>query len=222
MFSKLEAGGDIHAVVLAGRGNVFCAGADLSWMRESATYTHEQNLADAQALAAMLATINACELPVIARVQRAAFGGAIGLLACCDTVICTDDCRFAFSEVRLGISPATIAPYVIAKTGPGPARDLFLSGERFDAPRALQAGLVHRSVVTDELDEAIEAKLGELALAGPQAIKATKQLILRLGLSVDSAVQSETAELIARLRVSEEGQEGLTAFLEKRRPGWTD
>jgi len=210
-----------RAVVLGGRGKVFCAGADLNWMREMAAYSAAQNEADALALAEMLEAIDACPLPVIARVQRAAFGGANGLLACCDSVIVSEDTVFAFSEVRLGISPATIAPYVIAKIGAAGARDLFLSGEVFSAEQALRMGLVHQIVTPEDLDSAVEAKLGELLKAGPQAARETKQLIRSISGAVSSERRVQTSQLIARLRVFPEGQEGLGAFLEKRNPSWS-
>jgi methylglutaconyl-CoA hydratase len=207
-------------VLLGGRGKVFCAGADLNWMRAMAAYSEEQNLADALALADMLEAVDSCPWPVVARVQRAAFGGALGLLACCDSVICGDDALFAFSEVRLGISPATISPYVVAKIGASGARDLFLSGEKFNADRALRIGLVHQVAPADRLDKAVDSKLGELLRAGPQAAMETKKLVRSLTATVDSELRHTTAALIARLRVSAEGQEGLGAFLEKTKPGW--
>lgn len=207
-------------VILGGRGKAFCAGADLNWMHEMAGYTEEQNNADALALANMLEAIDSCPVPVVGRVHRAAFGGAIGLLACCDSVVCTSDTRFAFSEVRLGISPATISPYVIAKIGAAGARDLFLSGEQFDAERALRIGLVHQLVEPDVLDAAVEHKASELLKAGPHAAIETKALIKSLTKLTNDELRCQTAELIARLRVSAEGQEGLGAFLEKRFPSW--
>jgi len=209
-----------RAALLEGSGKVFCAGADLGWMQESAAYPREYNLRDAHALAAMLSAVDNTEIPLLARVQRAAYGGALGLLACCDSVICTADCTFAFSEVRLGISRATIAPYVIRRIGVSHARDLFLSGERFDAERALRIGLVHQVVAPGELDAAVTAKLAELKQAGPRAAIATKQLIKRIDGGFTDELLSDTAALIADLRVSDEGQEGLSAFLEKRPPKW--
>jgi methylglutaconyl-CoA hydratase len=199
---------------------VFCAGADLNWMHEMAGYTEEQNNADALALADMLNAIDSCPVPVVGRVHRAAFGGAIGLLACCDSVICTSDTRFAFSEVRLGISPATISPFVISKIGAAGARDLFLSGEQFDAERAMRAGLVSQVVETDDLDSAVERKIAELLKAGPQAAIETKALVKSMTKIANEELRIKTASLIARLRVSSEGQEGLGAFLQKRSPSW--
>ena len=221
-FRSISAGGSIRAVVLGGRGGVFCAGADLNWMRETADYDEQENYADALRLADMLAAVHNCPCPVVCRVQKAAMGGALGLMACCDSVICTDNSVLAFSEVRLGISPATIAPYVIAKIGVSHARDLFLSGQRFSARHALNIGLVHRLTPPEQLDEAVGDKLSELLLAGPRAASATKSLLLDLAGAHTPQVREQTAQLIAALRTSEEGQEGLRAFLEKNRPAWQE
>jgi len=219
-FDEIKEDTTIRAIVLAGVGKAFCAGADLNWMREMANYTHGENFADARDLAGMLSAIDTCPVPVVARVQRAAFGGALGLIACCDSVVASDDCVFAFSEVRLGISPATIAPFVIAKVGASNARDLFLSGERFNVQRALRMGLVHTVVSTDELDHAVQSKLDELLMAAPEATIRTKRLVLHLSSLSNIDTTRITAELIARLRAAPEGQEGLSAFLEKRKPYW--
>lgn len=210
----------VRAVVLGGNGPVFCSGADLAWMRSAALLTQEQNYAEAQQLAAMLAALQACPCPVVCRVHRAAIGGALGLMACCDTVICTSDTKFAFSEVRVGIIPATIAPYVVAKIGISNARDLFLSGERFSVDRAFAMGLVHAIVHPDELDEVVEAKVDELLMAAPLAARSVKSLLAAMHPAVTSALQEQTARLIAELRVAPEGQEGLAAFLEQRPPSW--
>jgi methylglutaconyl-CoA hydratase len=165
--SDLSSATDVRCVVIGGRGNVFCAGADLAWMKEMAAYSAQENLDDARRLALMLRELDSCIKPVIARVQRAAFVGALGIMACCDAVICTDDCVFSFSEVRLGISPATIAPYVVAKTGAGFAREVMLSGKRFDARRAYEAGWRHRWFLQQSgrrcPGEIIELQAGPLA-----------------------------------------------------------
>ncbi|MBN2083012.1 enoyl-CoA hydratase/isomerase family protein [bacterium] len=219
-FRAIEPDTALRAVVLAGRGKVFCAGADLNWMQEMARYTQQQNLADALDLADMLAAIDACPVPLVARVQKAAFGGALGLIACCDSVIATADSRFAFSEVRLGISPATIAPYVFNKIGAAGTRDLFLSGEVFSADQALRCSLIHALVEESDLDAALNAKLADLLKAGPVAARRTKQLIKLLSGRVSGDLRQQTAELIAELRTSKEGQEGLGAFLAKRDPNW--
>ena len=220
VFSSIPA--DARVAILGGRGEVFCAGADLQYMKRLGEMGREENMQDARALADMLAAVNACPVPLVGRMQKAAFGGAIGLLACCDSVICTDDSTFAFSEVRLGISPATVAPYVIAKIGESAARDLFLSGEKWDAQRALAMGLVHQVAPPEELDAAVDAKVRELLKAGPQAARATKRLIREVAGSVAAELREATARLIADLRSSAEGREGLSAFIQKRKPSWMD
>jgi len=220
VFSDVPA--SARVAMLGGRGEVFCAGADLDYMKQLGQMSHEENVRDALALADMLAAVNACPIPLVGRMQKAAFGGAIGLLACCDSVVCTEDAVFAFSEVRLGITPATISPYVIAKVGESAARDLFLSGERWDAERALAIGLVHRVVPPDKLDTAVQEKVKELLCAGPEAARATKRLIREVAGSVAAEQREATARLIADLRGSDEGRQGLSAFLEKRKPSWMD
>lgn len=204
--------GDARAVVLAGEGASFSAGADVEWMRASADLSFEENVEDALRLRRLLDAIDSCPAPVVARVQGHALGGGCGLVACADVVVAADDAIFGFSEVKLGIVPAVISPFALAKIGPGPARRYFVTGERFDAWTALWMGLV--SEVTDDLDGAIEDVLAELASAGPEAARAAKELA-RAPLSAD-----ETARRIAERRASAEGQEGLRAFLEKRRPAW--
>jgi methylglutaconyl-CoA hydratase len=206
--------GDARAVVLAGEGASFSAGADVEWMRSSVDLSYDENVADALRLRAMLDAIDDCPAPVVARVQGHALGGGCGLVACADNVIAARDAVFAFSEVKLGIVPAVISPFALAKIGPSAARRYFASGERFDAETALRIGLVHE--VTDDLDAAVARAVGELLGAGPAAARAAKQLA-RAPLTAD-----ETARRIAEHRTSAEGQEGLRAFLEKRPPGWRD
>jgi methylglutaconyl-CoA hydratase len=205
--------GDVRAVVLTGDGPSFSAGADVEWMRSSVELSHEENVADALRLRAMLDAIDGCPAPVVAGVQGHALGGGCGLVACCDIVVAEHGTQFAFSEVKLGIVPAVISPFALAKIGPGAARRYFVTGERFSADVALRIGLVHE--VTDDLAAAVDRVLGELLTAGPEATRAAKQLA-RAPLSAH-----ETAERIAAHRASAEGQEGLRAFLEKRAPGWT-
>jgi methylglutaconyl-CoA hydratase len=219
-FGAIGAGGDTRVVVLGGRGPVFCSGADLHWMQEMVRYSEAENQADALRLAQMLAALDGCACPVLGRVQKAAFGGALGLLACCDSVIATSDAQFGFPEVRLGIAPATIAPYVVSKIGVSNARDLFLSGETFGAEHARRIGLVHQVVEPADLDAAVSAKLTELLKAGPLAAAETKKLIRQVSGADLAAYQESTARLIAALRVSEEGQDGLKAALDKRKPSW--
>ena len=204
--------GDARAVVLAGEGKSFSAGADVEWMRSSVDLSYEENVEDALRLRRMLEAIDGCPAPVVARVQGHALGGGCGLVACADVVISEDDALFAFSEVKLGIVPAVISPFALAKIGPGPARRYFVTGERFDAWTALWIGLVHE--VTVDLDRAVDDVLGELLTAGPEAARAAKELA-RAPLDAE-----ETARRIADRRTSAEGQEGLRAFLEKRPPSW--
>ena len=204
--------GDVRAVVLSGDGPSFSAGADVEWMRSSADLTYEENIADALRLRAMLDAIDGCPAPVVARVQGHALGGGCGLVACSDVVIAEPSAVFAFSEVKLGIVPAVISPFALAKIGPSAARRWFVTGERFAADVALRIGLVHE--LADELDAAVDAVLSELRSAGPEAARTAKALARA------PRTAEETAQLIAAHRTSAEGQEGLRAFLEKRAPGW--
>jgi methylglutaconyl-CoA hydratase len=204
--------GDARAVLLAGDGPSFSAGADVEWMRSSVELSYDENVADALRLRAMLDAIDSCPAPVVARVQGHALGGGCGLVACCDVVVAAPVTQFAFSEVKLGIVPAVISPFALAKIGPSAARRYFVTGERFTADAALHIGLVHE--VSDDLDGAVDRIVGELLSAGPAATRGAKELARRV-----HAAQ-ETAERIAAHRTSGEGQEGLRAFLEKRAPSW--
>jgi len=204
--------GDACAVLLSGEGPSFSAGADVEWMRSSVDLSFDENVADALRLRAMLDAIDGCPAPVVARIQGHALGGGCGLAACCDIVIAEPAAQFAFSEVKLGIVPAVISPFALAKIGPGAARRWFVTGERFMAETALRIGLIHE--VAADLDAAVDAVLGELLTAGPEAARAAKQLA-RAPQTTD-----ETARRIAELRTSAEGQEGLRAFLEKRPAAW--
>lgn len=206
--------GDARAVLLAGEGPSFSAGADIEWMRASVELSREENVADALRLLRLLESIDTCPAPVVARVHGHAFGGAGGLVAAADIALAADDALFAFTEVKLGIIPAVISPFVLGRIGPGQARRYFLTGERFDAQTALRIGLVHE--VAADVDAACERVLGELAAAGPEAVRAGKRLVL------DAPLGDETAQRIAERRASAEGQEGLRAFLEKRRPAWRE
>lgn len=211
----------LRAVVLSGDGPTFSAGADLEWMRAAMTLGVEENERDAADMQAMFAAIDACPVPVIARVQGAALGGGMGLCAVSDIVVATADATFGFTETRLGIIPAVISTFVIPKIGPSHARALFATGQRFDADRAQRIGLVHQ-VVADEtaLDTTVDALLDELRAAGPTAIRAAKSLVRTVEELGAGAAGQRTPGLIARQRTSAEGQEGLTAFLEKRPPTW--
>jgi methylglutaconyl-CoA hydratase len=206
--------GTARAVLLAGDGPSFCAGADVEWMRASVELDHDANVADATALRRMLEAIDTCPAPVVARVQGHALGGGAGLVACADVVVADERAVFAFSEVKLGIIPAVISPFALAKIGPSAARRYFVTGERFDAATALRIGLVHE--VAADVDAAVERVLAELLTAGPRAARHAKRLVL------DRPDGPETARRIAERRTSAEGQEGLRAFLERRRPSWTD
>jgi methylglutaconyl-CoA hydratase len=203
--------GDARAVVLAGEGQSFCAGADVEWQRSAIDLSYEENVEDALRLYRMCETIDRCPAPVIARVQGYALGGGSGLVACADVAIAAPDATFGFSEVKLGIIPAVISPFVLPKIGTH-ARRYFLTGERFDAEAALRIGLVHE--VADDLDAAVERVVGEVLTAGPEASREAKKLIR------ERPAGDETARIAARLRAGDEGQEGLRAFLERREPGW--
>jgi methylglutaconyl-CoA hydratase len=212
---------ELRAVVLAGDGPTFCAGADVNWMRAAMALDVEGNEQDAMAMADMFEAVDTCPVPVVARVQGAALGGGIGLCAVSDLVIAESGARFGFTETRLGILPAVIAPFVVAKIGESHARALFPSGRRFDAVRAQRIGLVHEVVEGEAaLDAAVEAAVGEVLAAGPTAARAAKAIVREVrGLSHGSA-KWHTARVIARQRTSEEAQEGFRAFSEKRRPAW--
>ena len=207
-----EVGDDVRAVLLSGEGKSFCAGADVDWMRGSIELSYEENVADARRLRKMLETIDSCPAPVVARVHGHALGGGCGLVACSDIVVAAPDTVFAFSEVKLGIIPAVISPFALAKIGPSAARRYFVTGEPFDAGTALRIGLVHE--VAEELDAAVMRIVGHLRSAGPEAARHAKKLVLERpdGLG--------TERRIAQRRTSDEGQEGLRAFLEKRDPSW--
>jgi methylglutaconyl-CoA hydratase len=212
---------DVRVVVLAGAGKTFCAGADVTWMSKTVQFTEEENLRDALAMSSMFTAINELPIAVIGRVHGAALGGGAGLAAVCDLVAAASDAVFGFTEVKLGILPAVISPFALAKIGRSAARELFLTGARFSAPRAKEIGLVHTVVAENELDTAVAGYVREILSAGPEAVAAAKALIPHVwGLSADEAAQV-TARAIAGRRVSPEGQDGLRAFLEKRPPSWT-
>lgn len=219
-FADLSIDTQLHTVVLTGEGASFSAGADINMMKASAAYSDDQNLADALRLADLFDTINNCPCPVVARVNGAAMGGGLGLISVCDIVVAAESARMAFSEVKLGIAPAVISPYVISKIGETHARTLFVTGERFTAARAREIGLVHVVTPLDELDAAIEKTLNELLSSGPEAIRACKALARNVGHMDHDTARRYTAEMIVALRVSEEGQEGLRSFLEKGKPKW--
>ncbi|MBI3528899.1 MAG: enoyl-CoA hydratase/isomerase family protein [Betaproteobacteria bacterium] len=212
---------EARVIVLAANGKSFSAGADLNWMRRMAKYSEEENLRDAMALAGLMRTLDGVKKPTVARVQGAAFGGGVGLVACCDIAIAGTEAVFSLSEVRLGLIPSVISPYVIAAIGEREARRYFLTAERFDAVEARRIGLVHDVVDSGALDEAVAKIAGQLLKGGPQALAAAKKLIADVGRRpMDDALSAETARRIAAIRVESEGQEGLAAFFEKRKPNW--
>ena len=215
-FTDLVTDTQLHTVVLTGEGPSFSAGADLNMMRESAVFTHEQNLNDALRLAELFDTINNFPCPVVARVNGTAMGGGLGLLAVCDIVIAVEAARLAFSEVKLGIAPAVISPYVVRKIGETHARVLFVTGERFTSTFAQEIGLVHIVTKAEDLDAAVSKTVSELLSGGPQAIRSCKALALNVGQMDRDSARTYTAETIAELRVSAEAQERLRAFLERR------
>jgi methylglutaconyl-CoA hydratase len=222
--AQAEADPAVRAVVLTGAGSTFSAGADLNWMRAMAQAGEAENREDSLRLATLMRTLNFLSKPTLARVNGSAYGGGVGLVACCDVAIGAQGAKYALSEVKLGLVPAVISPYVIAAIGARQARRLFLSAEVFTTDEAVRIGLLHESVPAGELDEAVERSLHWLVKGGPLAQHEAKQLALRLaGMTPASAeaLDRDNAALIARLRVSPEGQEGLTAFLEKRRPDWS-
>jgi methylglutaconyl-CoA hydratase len=219
-FEEISDDEGVRVVVLAGEGRSFCAGADIGYMRDTATFSYEENLEDARRLATMFWTIDECPKPLVARVQGVAMGGGAGLIAAADVVVAEEEARFAFTEVRLGIAPATISPFVVRKIGASHARSLFVTGELFGAERALEIGLVHNVAPRDELDAAIEEKVGELLQGGPVAQATVKALLRRLETTEPMEAPGLTSRVISELRTGEEGQEGLAAFLEKREPDW--
>jgi len=222
VFGEIAEAGDVRALVLTGSGKSFSAGADMNWMRGMARAGEAENRADAAGLAAMLRKLDELPCPTVARVNGAAMGGGGGLVACCDIAVAGANARFALSEVRLGLIPATIAPFVLARIGAGQARRWMLTAERFDALKAREIGLVHEVTEPDQLDEMIDRITGAVVETGPVASSECKKLIRALSATSFSAMEADrlTADWIARLRVSPEGQEGLTAFLEKRKPDW--
>jgi len=216
-----DADDSIRAVVLLGAGSSFCAGADLNWMRRMAGFSPAQNLADARALATMLSTLAALRKPTIARVHGSAFGGGVGLVACCDIAVAAQDATFAFSEARLGLIPAVISPYIVEAIGARAARRFFLTAERFTAAEAYRIGLVHELVPAQEIDARINELLGFLVTAAPRAQEEAKALVRAVAhRPIDGRVVADTARRIARVRASPEGKEGVAAFLDKRRAAW--
>jgi len=220
-FRTLGADAQLRAIVLGGHGKAFCAGADLSWMRAMADYSWAQNQADAAGLAEMLWTIWSCPVPVVGRVHGDCYAGGVGLAAVCDVLVAVEGMHFCLSEAKLGLLPATIAPYVVRAMGEQAARRYFVTAERFSAAQALAMAFVHEVVPADALDAKVAEIVAALVANGPAAVKACKQLVKDVaGLPVDATLRSETARRIADIRASDEGREGVQAFLNKREPAW--
>lgn len=218
---RVEADEKVRVVVLAGRGKSFSAGADLGWMKRMAGYTEVENRRDAEALAELLRTLNFLGKPTIAAVQGNAYGGGVGLVACCDIAVAVEAASFALTEVRLGLTPATISPYVVAAIGERQARRYFLTAEAFNAHEAQRIGLVHQTCKPDELPLIVAQIIDSLVACGPAAQAAAKDLVRRVARApVDAGMIADTARRIAEIRVSPEGREGIAAFLEKRKATW--
>jgi methylglutaconyl-CoA hydratase len=222
VFDDIEKNPNVRVVIVTGAGKSFCAGADLNWMRLVKDYSYDDNLNESLDLAEMLYKIYASSKPTIARVNGTAIGGGTGLVAVCDIAIASSAAKFSFSEVKLGLIPACISPYVIKKCGEGKCREFFLTGERMTAEKACAAGLVNLVVPLEEIDVVVDKFVDQLISSGPEAIKKCKELLRKVPeMSFDDA-KKYTAEVIAQLRISDEAQEGMNAFLEKRKPSWFD
>lgn len=221
VFGEIERDDGVRVMVLAGAGKAFCAGADLNWMKRMAAYSEAENLRDANQLAALMSTLDRLRKPTIARVQGAAFGGGVGLVACCDLAVAVPETVFCLSEVRLGLIPAVISPYVVQAIGARAARRYFLTAERFGASEARVLGLVSDVVEAGRLDATVQALAAQLLKGGPEAIAASKELIAAVNdRPIDAGVMADTARRIARQRAGAEGREGVAAFLEKRPASW--
>jgi len=222
-FAGLGADTNLRCIVLGGHGKAFCAGADLNWMRAMAGYSWEQNRADAQALADMLWTVYSCPVPVVGRLHGDCYAGGLGLAAVCDVLVAAEGVNFCLSEAKLGLLPATIGPYVVRAMGEQAARRWFITAERFDAAQARAMGFVHEVCAGNALDARVDELVAALVANGPMAVRACKRLVQDLGgRSIDAALRADTARRIADIRASEEGREGVQAFLGKRRPRWQE
>lgn len=222
-FAALGADTTLRCIVLGGHGKAFCAGADLSWMRAMAGYAWEENRADAQRLADMLWTIWRCPVPVVGRIHGDCYAGGVGLAAVCDVLVASEAAGFCLSEAKLGLLPATIGPYVIKAMGEQQARRWFVTAERFDAARAQAMGFVHEVVAPEALDAKLDELVATIVANGPMAVRACKRLVQDLaGRAIDDALRADTARRIADIRASDEGREGVQAFLGKRTPAWRE
>jgi methylglutaconyl-CoA hydratase len=217
----IKADGSVRIVILTGEGKSFCAGADINWMREIIRYSFEQNLKESLQLAEVLYRIYTLPKPTIAMVNGAAIGGGTGFLSVCDIAVAAEEAKFGLSEVKIGLVPAAISPYVVRRIGESKAREYFLTGQRISAQKAVEIGLINEVVPKHKLEEHVEELVGQFLASGPEAIARCKELILNVpGMSLED-VKEYTARMIANLRISEEGQEGMSAYLEKRKPRWT-
>ncbi len=222
VFQQINTLNGIRVVVLTGNGRSFCAGADLNFMRAAADYGYDENVADGNAIFDLMLAIDSCHKPVIGRINGAAIGGGAGLVSCCDIVVAADRAKFGFSEARLGILPAVISPFVLEKIGVGNGRELFLTGERFNAAHARQIGLVNRVVDEKKLDEAVAERIAQLLFAAPNAQKEGKEMIRAVAHRPKAEMRDYTSNLIASRRASTEGKEGMESFLKKRKPAWNN
>lgn len=220
LFQQLSKNKDVRVMVLSGRGKSFCSGADLSWMKKQKDYTWEENYEDAVQLAELFYQLYSLPFPTIAKVNGAAIAGGMGLVTSCDIAIASEEAKFSLSEVKIGLVPACICPYILKRVGESCCRELFLTGERFSANRALKIGLVNQVVSAEELDEVTDALVKKMLSGGPAALAACKELISTTSQIDLQEAKSFTARMIANLRVSSEGQEGIRAFFEKRKPTW--
>ncbi len=222
VFDEIARDDSLRVVILTGEGKSFCAGADLNWMRSVVTQSFEQNLAESNALADLFHSMYTCRRPIIGRINGAAIGGGTGFVAVCDMAIAARSAVFSFSEVKIGVVPACIGPYVIKKIGEGKTRELFITGERMSAERAHEVGLVNKVVNDDQLDAEVEKLTRSVLTSGPEAVAMAKRLTGEVPSMTPEQFKPFTAEMIARLRISEEGQEGMDAFLNKRKPRWAE
>ncbi len=222
VFKKISEDEVVRVVVLTGKGRSFSAGADLNWMKKMKDYSYQQNLADSLKLAELFYLMYSLPQPIIARVNGAAIGGGTGLVAVCDIAIASENAKFSLSEVKLGLVPACISPYVIRKVGEGKCREFFLTGERLSAQKALELGLVNRVVPPESLDQAVQEKVNQLLSSGPKALAMCKKLLKNVPSMSFEKAKTYTADMIAQMRIGDEGQEGMNAFLEKRKPKWTE
>lgn len=222
LFDSLEKDSDLRVIVITGEGKSFCAGADLNWMRSVINQSFEENLIESNRLAELFYKVYSFKLPVIGKINGAAIGGGTGFVAVCDIAIAAESAKFSFSEVKIGVVPACIGPYVIKKMGEGKARELFITGERMLAKRAFEVGLVNKYVEDDKLDSAVNELVHTIISSGPEAVSMAKKLVSEVPSMLPEQFKPYTAEMIAKLRISDEGQEGMDAFLNKRKPKWVN